>query len=524
MATATMKRPGSDTRIIPNHRTEVTIEVRRGLMELEGFCNDYLEAEFEFPENETAPAHIEVKWTSKWAYWFKRCDQENIFIHAFINGRKWTGRVDRCRKKKVGKKKTVIAELVSDYVWFEAMMAWGAPHMPLQIQAPRRDIEIAPACTMVATYTFKACFRLQANLYRFPIGFWNNPIDNWWKVEQWSQPCVMLPVDPLFDTSGWSTLVAQMTPLDQLFQDLLREEHLLLTAEAFVPGRDEQPHPGITLTKPCIVFKVVDKHKKTGSKGTILDGLFNTIIDTIEPFVKGVVGIFSSDSVKYSVEKYFGQDLDDPWVVFREGDDTDIEESEVVIDSPQAMTGIVGGHSPDWLNKGITLLVNSAIQGALSAVGIGFLGELISGELDDILFAYQSATNRALREQFGIFALPEAFDNTGTTAFTFDGAQALQALMWAIRPKRSFTCTLNDGKPFIPFVHFKEGDPIGWEDDEEIYTDYVRRIVVTDNRKARAKIRIMVGDGLEEEEPIAAVMKRITRVKQAFDYWTLASA
>ena len=521
---ATMTRPKRDNRILSSHRTEITIEVRRGMMELEGYVGDHIEAEFEFVDNETGPGHIEVSWKSKWAYWFKRCDKENIFIHAFINGKKWTGRVDRCRKIRKGKRRTVVAELVSDYVWFEAMMAWASPFAPLFFQLPKKDVMVAPTITMIKTYIFKNVFRLQANLWRFPAGFWNNPAKHWWSIEQWMQPCVVIPTNPIFDSTRWNALLARMTPMNQLFEDVLRQENLVLKAEAWVPGRDPQPSKDITLTKPCIVMDIEDNRKRVRSGGTILDGLFATIIDIIDPIFQNVIGAFTEDSEKYSLSKFFGTDPIDPWVVFREGDDTDIEETETIINSPQAMTGIVGGQSPEWLNKGIELIVNSAISGLLSIFGIGFIGNLINGELSDIVMAFQSATNEQLRAQFGVFGLPEAFDGTGTTAFTFDAVQGLRQLMWSIRPYRTFSATINDGKPFVPFLHFDVGQPVGWEDDDEIQVDYVRRIIVTDNRKQRAKIQIFIGDEDGLEDPMSGVMRRIGNVKQAFDFWTMSDS
>jgi hypothetical protein len=517
--------PRSDNRIISSWRTDITIEVRRGLMELEGYVNDHIEAEFEFVANETAPGHIEVPAKSKWAHWFKRCDKENIFVHAFINGKKWTGRVDRCIKKKKGKVKTVVAELVSDYVWLEAIMAWSAPFAPLSIQYPKKDVQFMATDTSIRTYIFKNLFRLQANLYRFPVGFFNDPLKNgWWNVEKWMQPCVVLPANPLFDTTRWNTLLARMTPLDQLFKDVLRDENLVLTAEAFVVGRDPQPSTMITLNHNCIVFDIQDKRGVVGRTGTILDGLFNTIIDTIDPIIGSVIGAFTAESDKYSLSKFFGTDPKDPWVVFREDDDDDIEESETIINSPQAHTAIVGGHSPDWLNKGIDMIANAAIQGLLGAIGIGFLGDLISGELSDIVLAFQSATDERRREQFGIFGLPEAFETSGTTAFTFDAVQGLRKLLEETRPYRTHSVTIRDGKPFVPFVHFDVGDPIGWEDedDNEIHVDYVRRIVVTDNRKSRAKVAITIGDEEAKKDALTKALERIGGVKQAFDFWTLS--
>ena len=516
--------PRSDSRIISSHKTEITIEVRRGMMELEGYVGDHIEAEFEFVENETAPGHIEVPYDSKWAPIFKRCDKENIFVHAFVNGELWTGRVDRCIKRKKGKRKTIIAELVSDYVWLESMMAWAAPFAPLGFQLPKKDVMWMATDTMIRTYMFKAVFRLQANLYRFPIGFFSNPLKNWWSVEQWMQPCVVLPNNPLFDTTRWNTLLARMTPLDQLFKEVLRDEHLVLVAKAFVPGRDAQPSKMITLTKPCIYFDILDKRGVVGRTGTIIDGLFNTIIDTIDPFVGGVIGAFTANSDMYSLSKFFGTDPADPWVVFREDDDDDIEESETIINSPQAHTAIVGGQSPEWLNKGIEMIANAAIQGLLSAIGIGFLGNLISGELNDIALAFQSSTDERRREQFGIFGLPEAFETSGTTAFTFDAVQGLRKLLEETRPYRTHTVKIVDGKPFIPFVHFNVGDPVGWEDDDEIHVDYVRRIVVTDNRSSYAKIAITIGDEEAKKDALTKALDRIGGVKQAFDFWTLSDS
>lgn len=522
MVTLLDRPPRSDSRIISSHRTEISIEVRRGMMELEGYCGDWIEAEFEFVENETAPGHIEVAATSRWATLFKRCDKENIFIHAFVNGELWTGRIDRAIKRKRGKVKTVVAELVSDYVWLEAIMAWSAPFAPLGFQLPKKDVKWMPTDTMIRTYLMTNLFRLQANLYRFPVGFFNDPLKNWWSVSQWMQPCVVLPTNPLFDTTRWNTLLARMTPMDQLFKEVLRDENLVLVAKAFVPGRDEQPSKLITLTKPCIYFDILDKRGVVGRTGTILDGLFNTIIDTIDPFVGGIVGAFTADSDMYSLSKFFGTDPKDPWVVFREDDDDDIIESDTIINSPQAHTGIVGGHSPEWLNKGIDMIANAAIQGLLSAIGLSFLGNLINGELSDIALAFQSSTDERIREQFGIFTLPEAFETSGTTAFTFDAVQGLRQLLKETRPYRTHTVKIADGKPFIPLVHFGVGDPVGWEDDDEIHVDYVRRIVVTDNRTARAKIAITIGDEEAKKDALTKALDRIGAVKQAFDFWTLS--
>lgn len=523
MATATMPRPKAGrTRILSSKKTDITIEVRRGMMELEGYIGDHIEAEFEFVENEQGPARIELPRNSIWAPVMNKLDQENIFIHAQVNGEWWTGRVDRVRKRKRGKIRTIILECVSDFVWLEAMFAWSAPHRPLGFQAPRQDIRIAPAKTLVSSYIFSTIWRLQAGGGRFPVGLLNNAEKQWPRISRYMQPCVMLPHDPNLDGSRWSTLLARMTSLKDLFQQLLKDEHLVLIARAFIPGRDPQPHPTITLDKPCIYFDIKDNRKRQGSTGNIWEGLFHTIVDTLDPILSPIIGLFTGTSDKYSLSKFFGTDPTDPWVVFRDDEDSDIEESEVVINSLQAVTGIVGGHSPDWVNKGITLLINSAIQGLLSAIGIGFLGNLISGELDDIVMAFQSATNHAYKKQFGIFALPEAFEGSGTTAFTFDAVQGLRRLMFEIAPSRSFHVSIADGMPFQPFVHFNVGDPVGWEDEEMIYTDYVRRIVVTDNRSSRAKIRITIGNEDDAEEPMAEVMRRISGVKQAFDFWTLA--
>lgn len=520
-------------RIVSPLKTEVTIECRRMIngdpMALEGYVGDYIESEFEFVENQVAPGHIEVPARSKWASIFKRCDEENIFIHANVNGEWWTGRVDRCRKVRKGKKRTVVAELVSDWVWLESMLAFPSSFAPLWLQWPKKNVKILPTDTMVRSYLFETVFRLQAfgsGLWKFPVGFFQNPAKNWWSFDMvdWMQPCVVLPNNPIFDTTRWNTLLARMTPLDELFKDVLYDEHLVLVAKAFIPGRDPQPSDKIELTKPCIYFDVLDKRSVVGRTGTMLDGLFNTIIDTIDPFFESIIGTFTQDSEKYSLSEFFGTDPADPWVVFRDDADDGIEESEVIINSPQAHTAIVGGKSPEWLNEGIKMVVNAGIQGLLAAAGIGFLGDLIGGELSDILLAFQEVTDERRRQKFGIFSLPEVFDSS-QTAYTFDSAQALRKLIWETRPYRTFTATISgDGKPFTPFVHFNVGDPVGWEDEDDltIHTDYVRRIVVTVNRKFKAKIKVTVGDEQGEKDPAVKALERLGKVKQAFDFWTMS--
>ncbi|WAA19673.1 minor tail protein [Gordonia phage Dalilpop] len=537
MTTAFMDPPPismDDRGIIPPWRTEVDIEVRRWIdddpMGLEGYCNDFIGAEFDFAENETGPGQIEVPHNSRWAKIFANCDNENVFVHALVNGKWWTGRVDKCRKRRKGKTRTVIAELVSDYVWLESMFCWPNNFTPLGFQWPKKNVKLMPTKSMIESYLFEVIFRLQAfgsGLYRFPIGFFNDPGKHWWSmnVKDWAQPCVVIPGNVLYDTTRWNALLARMTPLDELFKEVAYDEHVVIEAQAWVKGRDPQPSKDITLDKSCIYFQVKDKRGVTGRTGTLLDGLFNTIIDTISPVVENVVGAFTENSSMYSLSKFYGTDPKDPWVVIREDDlDDDIDESEVIINSPQAHTGIVGGQSPEWLNKGIEMVANAAIGGILAMAGISFLSDLISGELSDIVMAFQSQTNERLRAKFGIFMLPEAFAGTGTTAYTFDAVQALRKIMYETRPYRSFSVTITDGKPFIPFVHFDIGDPIGWEDEGEIHVDYVRRITVTLSRERKTKITIKVGDDQGLKDPMEAAMKRVQGVKQAFDFWTLSDA
>ncbi|QAU06369.1 minor tail protein [Gordonia phage WhoseManz] len=526
--------PMDDRGIVSSFRTESEIEIRRWIgddpMGLEGYCNDYIEAEVEFTENETGTGHIEVPPNSKWASIFANCDNENVFVHVKVNGEWWTGRVDKCRKVRKGKKRTIIAELVSDYVWLEAMFCWPNNFAPLGIQWPKKNVKLMPTKSMIESYLFEVIFRLQAfgsGLYRFPIGFFNNPGENWWsmKVKDWAQPCVVIPGNILYDTTRWNSLLARMTPLDELFKDVLYDEHCVLEAKAFVPGRDPQPSSKITLEKPCIYFQVKDKRGVVGRTGTVLDGLFNTVIDTIDPFLTNIVGAFTESSEMYSLSKFFGTDPKDPWVVIREDDiDDDIEESEVVINSPQAHTGIVGGQSSEWLNKGIEMIANAAISGVLAMAGVSFLSDLISGELSDIALAFQSQTDERRRAKFGLFCLPEAYPGSGTTAYTYESVQALRKVLYETRPHRTFSVTINDGKPFIPFVHFGIGDPIGWEDDGEIHVDYVRRITVTLNRAKRTKLQIQVGDNGGMKDPMELAIKRIQGVKQAFDFWTLSDS
>ena len=523
-----------DRGIVGSWRTEAEIEVRRWIgddpMGLEGYCNDYVVGSFEFAENEAGPGQIEVPHNSKWAKVFANCDNENVFVHALINGKWWTGRVDKCRKVRKGKKRTVIAELISDYVWLESMFCWPNNFAPLGIQWPKKNVKLMPTKSMIEAYLFEVLFRLQAfgsGLYRFPIGFFDDPGKNWWSmnVKDWAQPCMVIPGNVLFDTTRWNTLLARMTPLDELFRDVMYDEHIVLSAQAWVKGRDPQPSPDITLEKSCIFFKVEDKRGVVGRTGTIHDGLFNTVIDTLDPLVVSIVGAFTETSEMYSLSKFFGTDPKDPWVVIREDDlDDDIEESEVIINSPQAHTGIVGGQSPEWLNKGIELVANAAIGGILAMAGISFLSDLVSGELADIALAFQSQTDERLRSKFGIFTLPEAYSGSGSSAYTFDAVQALRKIMFETRPYRSFSVTLNDGKPFVPFKHFDIGDPIGWEDEGEIHVDYVRRITVELSREKHTRITIRVGDDQGMKDPMENMIKRIQGVKQAFDFWTLSDS
>lgn len=506
----------------------VRIEVRDGQGWFLGELGDFIDARFEFEAeaDNVEASKITIPGSSPWARIFMRANLSVLLVHGVLyRGKKpvrvWTGRVERSSRKREDHQSTVTVDLVSDKIWLKYIHCWSAPFSTLAIQAPKVNTKIGTAIHQMKKYAIDNLLRYQDHGLSYVQMVANSEYQSrpsqYGSVHTYMHPITVVPTDPNTDTSPIVVLGARMHSLAELWSEVAKDYNLLPKVHFHVPGRDIPP-PNVTMPAEGIWIDIIDKDIARSRKTK--ESFFKSITKEIGVFIRGLFGRYDTPVTvdAYSIsslQNFFGDRPNDPWVIFRDSDEHWVQ-LETNSYSPMSTTSIAGGKAQEALNKGIELAVNTLIKLALAAVGVVF-GDLISGELDDILFAYQRAHDKDMRNALGKYALYEDFDASGVTAYSMDAVQKLRTSRYTNAGYRTaaFNGTLGQFPPFRPFEDFDLLDPVGWEDADEgrILTERVKSISFSEDRSG-VQFEVRVGEADRPEEPWAVQARRNDMFKQ----------
>lgn len=440
----------------------------------------------------------------------------------------WTGRVDRSVRTKNGPEIEINVELISDKAWLKYINAWSAPFAPLGFQAPKREQKYGKAISMMKHYLMDNLIRIQSGFNE--LGMLNesnrlkNP-NNWSNVQSYMWPVMMTPYNEPEDTSPTVALEARMTPISELVAGVCKDYNLLVKVEYLIPGRDEIP-AGANMTRPGIVIDFEDKDldRSRSTPGSWLSSLAEDAI----VFVRGIFGRYDvpAEPEMATLEgrrEYFGTRPGDPWVIFRDSE-KHWSEMEFASYAPTASRSISGGKSPEFLNKGISLVANGLIGVALASVGLGFLSglaNLVTGTINDVLLAYQDADDKNMRKAFGPYTFFEESVGSGTNAYSFEAIQHLRQSRWGSigYDTATFYGGVSAFKPFRIFEDFDVLDQVGWEDSaqERIIAERVKEIQMSYTRSEGAQFEVRLGESDRPEDPWTIQQRRNEMFAQAIN-------
>ncbi|AEV52238.1 putative minor tail protein [Nocardia phage NBR1] len=506
-----------------------------------GVIADYISSTVDFNRNKVSGATIVLDQSHPLGPQLLHCDVATIPMVTHVEGERWSGRVDEChRVRDENGDITYEVQLISDWAFYQRILAWPSPLAPLAIQFPRNFIMVGPAITCIKTTLLLNLMRLQIPLWDLSplldvvsavasvggigsVSQWrdmdtdaqNNP----WDLGNWTKginpaanfPVAVAGVNPFTDTSRWTAFSARMVPMDQLFDQILKDEGLNMTAVVLFPG--EVGPGGMTVTRPTIVMDVVDNTGVTGPTGTFLDGLVYGVAKFLDDgFTQVVEATTRTPSNKYQVQGFFGIDAKDPWITI-EDDDPQVVKSRLSSYHPVARDVIVGGRSPAWLNKGVNLLIEAAISAALALAGLsGIAPTILEGILDDVFLAFIRYRHATRAYQLGPYALPEYFAPGGEVALSLSGLQTAISSIWDTRGYRAYEVTIKDGFPYKFGRNMRIGDPMRFLVDGKYYTQYLEGATVTDSRDGRMTVDLKVGDPNANENPLAVVGRKLTNL------------
>lgn len=511
---------------------EIVIEIRNGNGHLIGVLSDYVDGTIAFNSDasDVEASSLTLPWSSPWARTMMQANRRLILVHVLIyrqgvlvTKKPWTGSVDRAVRRMEGPQGSVDVDLVSDKQFLKHFLAFSAPGSSINLQAPKTAIY-----TGTAIHTLKRI--LSDNILRRTgnqpfIGtstVWMDRPEEWPTIDDKMDVYAIVPTMKSEDTSPTIVTQVAMTPMDEVWQGISKDYNLLPQVNMYIPGRDPMPER-LSLIRPTVVFDLIDKDK-TRSRAEVRPR-WEAAFSELGKFVRGLFGQFDVPptldvSDPEQLKDFFGRTNKDPWVIFRDSE-RHWASREIASYSPKAYTTIAGGKSHEFLNKGVHLLFNFLINSAFAAVGLGFLGIDVGGMFDDVLFAYQRAEDKEMKEFLGKFTLPEEFVGDGTTAYSFDASQHLrQARANAVGYQTAmFTGDMASFKPFLPFEDFDLLDPVGWEDEAEdkIFTERVKQITVGFSRDQKISFEVRLGELDRPEEADAIAQRRHESIVRAIN-------
>jgi len=506
----------------------------------QGEVGDYIEVTCEFPKNEIETATIVMKTSDPLASLAMTCYQSVVPVTIDIGAMRWSGRVDNFDYAMVKGVKTLTLQCMGDYAWFSKILVWPNFLAPVQAQFPNRAVFIGPAITCVKTMIMEQCFRLQSGLWEFTNNLLSGNLD--WEawfgtllesdgnpIDMLMTPIVVVPTDPIFDTSPWISMNGRMDQISTLVEEVVKSNGLILSANVWLPGDPQPAGLLIPLKLPTIVVDVKNRSGVTGPTGTFVDGLITDLVDIQSSVLGDVLSPFLNSGNEYAPEgvniaPLIGVDFVKPWVLFQDHPRGGLTEFHLYGHHPLAHTIIGGGKSPKWVNDLINATFEWMIDAITIAIGVtGVPSTLLDGTFDDVLLAFQLIENFQRRVKLGPYGWPEMFVQTGASAYTLDEWFALQGAMWDSRGYHCIKLSFDNGFPYTLGKDLFVGGLASFALDGVLYTDYLDRVLFKDDRKTRSQIECTIGDGKRAMNPITKTLNRLTKLQEAVQIITMSS-
>jgi hypothetical protein len=503
-------------------------------------CADYKKINCVFNMNSIGTATIILKQTDPLVPIVMNCYKNVVPVTITYGSLRWSGRVDYVDYEYKDGEYNVIVYCKDDYEWFDKIMCWPDPFLPIQVQIPSRGVFIGPAITCVKTMIAEQVFRLQSGIWEFFNNALSLDLDwqSWFGtllesngniLEMLMTPIVVVPTDPLLDASPWTSINGRMDKLSSMMNKTMKSYGLVLSAKLWLPDEPQPEGLVIPLTVATIVVDCVDMSGVTGPTGTFIDGLVLDTVDLQNSVLGGVLDPFLNPGNSYAPEGVniaptLGVNFTKPWVIFSDQARGGLREFHLIPHAPLAHTIIGGGKSPHWIND----LINATLEFGIDAIeiAVGFTGipdTLLDGTFDDILLAFQQIENSSRRNDLGPYGYSEYFQQTGSSAYTLDEWFALQEAMWDTRGYHGIIVSFDNGYPYTVGKDIFIGSLASFGIMGNLYTDYVMKIEVEDTPDQRAKATIVIGDGKSHEAPPIRIQRTLAEFQQAFQIITLAN-
>jgi Siphovirus ReqiPepy6 Gp37-like protein len=532
--------------VAQNAPDDVTITVYSKTYVPIGEINDYISLTFQLARNKVGGGEIVLKGTDENVVTLLNCPNTTVPITIETGTIRWSGRVIACEDRLSmihGTDRpvnTVVVTLASDYMWLSKILCWPNFLMPLQAQFPDEALYLGPAVTCIATLIQEQAFRLQSGIWELSNNLGSLDLDwtSWFGTLLESDgdlqtmlmtPIVVVPVDPILDTSPWVSFSGRMDQLDTLIEQVCKDTGTNVAVGLWLPTDPQPTGLSATLTVPTILVQVTNNLSVTGPSGTFLDGILQDTVDLSASDVGDMLAPFLNPTNEFApqginIAPVLGINFVQPWVLFTDDPRSGLINYSIKGRHPLAFTVVGGGKSPQWIDDLLNITSSWAIDALTTLIGIsGIPDDLFDGIIDDVILAFQQIENGQRRLDLGPYGFPEFFVQTGSSAYTLDEWFALEGAMWDTRGLYTYQWTWLNGFPYTLGVDIFVGQLASFANRGQLYTDWIDSVVYTDDRTTRlGRLEVTVGDGQFVENPVAKIYRKLVNAEKAFQIISLS--
>lgn len=483
------------------------------------------------------------------------------------DGYRWHGAITDVEVVWDEERTEVLVKALHSYHHLETMLFWANPLFPAQLQPLAADVRIGPARTVLASYLVLNLARLQLPLWMIPtnIDFFDIETYNLFKRAMW--PIAVKPVNPITDTSRWVAATPCFQSAGEIIDQLAgNDSGLCVEVNLWLPG-DEQPWLTANFTKPTMWIDIVDNGIERNFTGTLIDGLIKVAVDLLDDAAGFILyPVLGEDSLGDDGQGLISGALKiedrSSIPVYRAVDtpESGVKKHEMVKHKPLASQVVVGGKSPEFVNKAIDVGMEAlaqgimtALQGAAGAAGgvvagasipgigpipgagalvgpaVGMVGGLdlspaaglAASMMHDKLFAFLAWENLGQATRSGPYRFREVahLGGSGLGLMTY---QNVVNATYSQRPYVTHRVEVENGRPYRIHVDFKPGQLVGIDKPGEYTKDghpiiHVARVTectYTYDRAHANNWEIQLGDPSADKEPGQRSLERIRKISQ----------
>ena len=317
-------------------------------------------AQVSWVSNDTGPGQIEFPFDSPAAQWIydyqgrlDRGEGRTVGITIDYCGARWSGIMDKFAVEQRDDGDVVlVVDFVHDYEHLKWYTVWSNPLLPAALQIPRAWLLAGPVTWVLRTTLWMQIWREHNPFLTWP----DDPMDleNWvtMGLDQSDWHIVVKPesfLEAMASGVVWAVASSRWENFHDMAHYLLEDSEISVTCTRYLPG-DDLPWEGANLRYGTLVIDFVDKSGVmigTSYGGSIFDGLARTAIEFADDFLDSTQEAVSDADTPvdyFTIGKKYTDPVK-PYVIFYEGETSQIQTSSWIYSPSKGVQIEVGGHS-----------------------------------------------------------------------------------------------------------------------------------------------------------------------------------